>query len=64
VRFRAFGESGLDFALLVWIDEAWMRGRATDALNCAIYKAFAEAGIEIPYPKRDVYVKGWTPPPG
>jgi small-conductance mechanosensitive channel len=63
VRFRAFGGSGLEFELLVWIEEAWMRGRATDALNGAVYKGFAAAGIEIPYSKHDVYVKGWPSPP-
>ena len=63
VRFRAFGASGLDVELLVWIEEAWMRGRATDALNTAVYKAFNAAGIEIPYSKHDVYVKQWPSPP-
>ena len=57
VRFRAFGNSGLDFELLAWIDEPLLRGRLRDAINCEIYKAFAERGIEIPFPKRDVYIR-------
>ena len=57
VRFRRFGDSGLDIELLVWIDEPVLRGRVIDALNTSVYKQFAEEGIEIPYPKRDVYVK-------
>jgi small-conductance mechanosensitive channel len=57
VRFRSFGESGLDFELLVWIDEPVLRGRTQDALNTAIYKRFQAERIEIPYPKRDVYVR-------
>ncbi len=57
VRFREFGESGLAFELLVWIDNAEMRGALLDELNSAVYKAFAGAGIEIPYNKLDVYVK-------
>ncbi len=56
VRFRSFGDSGLDFELLGWIPEPWMRGQTLDALNTAIYKRFAADGIEIPYPKRDVYL--------
>ena len=28
------------------------------ALNTAVYKRFAAEGIEIPYPKRDVYLHG------
>ena len=57
VRFRAFGNSGLDFGLLAWIEEPLLRGRLRDAINCEIYKAFAERGIEIPFPKRDVYIR-------
>lgn len=57
VRFREFGESSLNFQLLCWIEEPVMRGRVLDALNTAIYKRFAKEGIEIPYPKRDVYVR-------
>ena len=57
VRFRSFGESGLDIELLCWIPEPELRGRVLDALNTDVYRRFAEAGIEIPYPKRDLYVK-------
>jgi MscS family membrane protein len=56
VRFRAFGDSGLDFELLAWIREPVLRGRVLHALNGAVYKRFASEGIEIPYPKRDVYL--------
>jgi len=62
VRFRAFGESGLDIDLLVWIEEPVLRGRTLDALNTAVYKRFAGEGIEIPYPKRDVYIKEMPAP--
>ena len=57
VRFRAFGDSGLDFELLCWIAEPVLRGRVVDALNTAVYRGFQEAGLEIPFPKRDLYVK-------
>ena len=56
VRFRAFGESSLDFELLGWIDEPVFRGRVLDALYTEVYKRFQAEGIEIPYPKRDVYL--------
>ncbi len=59
VRFRSFGGSGLDFELLAWITEPVYRGRVLDALNSRVYKNFAAAGIEIPYSKRDVYIKEW-----
>lgn len=62
VRFRRFGASGLDFELLVWIEEAADRGRALDDLHTRVYKAFMAAGIEIPYDKRDVYIKEMPAP--
>lgn len=57
VRFRTFGESSIDFELLGWISEPVLRGRVVDALNCAVYKRLMEEEIEIPYPKRDVYIR-------
>jgi small-conductance mechanosensitive channel len=57
VRFRSFGESGLAFELLCWIMEPVLRGRVVDSLNTAVYRRFAAEGIEIPYPKRDVYIR-------
>ncbi len=56
-HFIGFGESSLDFQLKVWIEEPVYKGRVTDALNTRIYNALNEAGIEIPFPKRDVYIK-------
>lgn len=56
-RFRAFGAHSLDFELLCWIDEPVLRGRVLDELNGEIYKRLGEEGIEIPFPKRDVYIK-------
>jgi small-conductance mechanosensitive channel len=57
VRFRKFGESSLDFELLCWIDQPVDRGRLTHELNCAVYKAFAENKITIPFPQRDLHVR-------
>lgn len=57
VRFRAFGDSSLDFDLLCWIERPAERGLVAHELNCAIYKRFAAAGITIPFPQRDLYIK-------
>jgi len=57
VRFREFGDSGLLFELLGWIEEPVFRGRVLDELNTRVYRAFAEEGIEIPYAKYDIYIK-------
>jgi len=57
VRFRSFGESGLIFQLLFWIDKPADRGRITDEINSVIYKQFMEEHIEIPYPQRTIHIK-------
>jgi small-conductance mechanosensitive channel len=57
VRFRTFGDSSLDFELLCWITEPVLRGRLLHELHSDVYKQLAVEGIEIPYPKRDVYIK-------
>ena len=62
VRFRAFGESSLDFELLCWIGEPVLRGRLLHDLHCEVYKRFAEDGIEIPFPQRDVHLRGGEAP--
>lgn len=56
VRLRLFGESSLDFELLGWISEPVQRGRVKHELLREVYKAFQAQNIEIPYPKRDLYI--------
>lgn len=57
VRMRGFGASSLDFELLCWVEEPELSGRMSHDLYMRVYKAFAAAGIEIPFDKHDVYVK-------
>lgn len=57
VRLRGFGDSSLNFELLAWIRDPADRGRVQHELNCAIYKAFAAAGVEIPFPQRDLHIR-------
>ena len=57
VRFRKFGISSLDFELLCWVEHPSQRGSVTDELLTTIYNSFNLQGIEIPYPKQDLYVK-------
>ena len=59
VRFVLMGESSLDFQVLVWVTHPVFRGRVTDGLNTGIYKALQEAGVEIPFPQRDLHLKSW-----
>ena len=56
VRFRMFGDSSLDFELLCWARRPEDRGRLIHGLNHQIYKAFDAAGIQIPFPQRDIHL--------
>ncbi len=56
VRVKAFGDSSVDFELLVWVALPELREPTVDRLLTEVYKAFGQHGIEIPYPKRDVYL--------
>lgn len=54
-----FADSGIEYELGVWIADPHngKLGVQSD-LNRAIYRRFKEAGIEIPYPQREVRVLG------
>ncbi|MUW14516.1 mechanosensitive ion channel [Halorubrum sp. CBA1125] len=61
-RFRSFGDSALEYELLCWVNGPTRRRRAQHELNRALYKALADANVEIPYPKRDVRIARQSPP--
>src|SRR6266513_3448118 len=53
-----FGESSIDFQLIVWSEEMSRRpSRFKSDLNYLIYKHLTAAGIEIPNPQRDVHIR-------
>jgi small-conductance mechanosensitive channel len=56
VVVKSFGESSVDLELRVWIDEARQRIHTISHVTDRAHAEFREAGIEIPYPKRDVYL--------
>lgn len=61
VRFRRFGESSLDFELLVWnTSMVHRKGRLKSDLNFAIYQKLTEHGIKIPCPQRDLHIRSGT----
>jgi potassium efflux system protein len=59
VFFKAYGESSLDFTIWVFLQHPSDRIPATHELNTAMFEAFQKAGIEIPFPQRDLYIKNW-----
>ena len=51
-----FGDSSADLQLRVWIDDARKRMHTITYITDRVKTAFDEQGIEIPYPKRDIYI--------
>lgn len=59
--FQGYGESSLNFLLGVWAArENWLELKNT--IHEEIKEAFDEAGIEIPFPHRTLYVGATTDP--
>jgi small-conductance mechanosensitive channel len=63
VRFRAFGDSSLEFELLCWAKTPADRGRVIHELNRAIFQEFKTKRISIPFPQRDIYMHPAQGPP-
>ena len=57
-RLMKFGESGIDLELRVWIsDPQEGLSNVRSDINLAIWRAFKQHGITIPFPQRDVHVR-------
>ncbi len=56
VVVRNFGDSSVDLQLRVWIDDARKRMDTISDITDKIKTAFDDAGIEIPFPKRDITI--------
>ncbi|MDH3279944.1 MAG: mechanosensitive ion channel [Gammaproteobacteria bacterium] len=57
VLFRDFGDSALIFELRFFLRDVDRRLRITSNIRYKIKHAFKEAGIEIPFPQRDIHVR-------
>ena len=55
--FLRFGESALRFEMRVWTDSFDLWVQTQSELAVALYAALREAGIEIPFPQRDVRLR-------
>jgi len=61
VLFEEYGDSSLNFILLVWTRDFITRPAVLRSnLNFAIQKKFSEHGIEIPFPQRDLHIRSGT----
>ena len=58
VRFVQYGDSSINFELLIWMDVRKTARRAVrSALYFEIFEEFRKAGIEIPFPQRDIHIR-------
>jgi MscS family membrane protein len=57
VVVRKFGESSVDLQLRAWINDARRRMNTISYITDTVKTRFDENGLEIPYPKRVIYVK-------
>ncbi|MGO9570391.1 MAG: mechanosensitive ion channel family protein [Desulfomonilaceae bacterium] len=57
IRLVSYGDSSVEFQVLVWIVQPEFRAKATDQINRAIGEEFEKRGIDMPFPQRDVHIK-------
>ncbi len=59
IIFTSLGDNSINFELFIWVkDELTFRPRyTTSEFLKIIYKALNDAGISIPFPQQDLYVK-------
>ena len=57
VIIRSFDESGVGLQVRAWISDARRRRELADEITDKVKVEFDKHGIEIPYPKRDLYIR-------
>ena len=59
VRFVEYGDNSINFELLFWMDiQKYARRKVRSELYFAIFEELKKAGIEIPFPQRDIHLRG------
>lgn len=59
IVWKDFADSSLNFEVRAFLSDISKGLQVRTDIRFAINTAFAEAGIEIPFPQRDVHVKSW-----
>jgi small-conductance mechanosensitive channel len=59
--FTDFGDSSLNFDLRVWVKDVMVRFKVRSQIGIAIVDEFHAAGIEIPFPQRDLHLRSVEP---
>ncbi len=58
VVVKSFGESSVNLEARVWINDPRRRMDTISHITDRVKEVFQEQGIEIPYPKRDIIIRG------
>lgn len=58
VRFTDFGDSSLDFEMIFWSKETFRIENLKSDLRRKVYKGLAAHNLNIPFPQRDIHIKG------
>jgi len=61
VVVKSFGDSAVNLEARVWISEPKSRIDTISHVTDRVKEVFQEEGIEIPFPKRDIYIKSSGP---
>ena len=61
VQFSDFGDSSLNFDLMVWTDDAARMIPIASDLRYNIWEALKAHNIEIPFPQRDLHLRSGVP---
>lgn len=58
VRFVNFGDSAIEFEMIFWSKEPFVIENTKSDLRMKVYKMLDTHGMVIPFPQRDLHVKG------
>ncbi len=61
VAFTGYGDSSIDFELIVWIEDISTMMQVRSDLHFMIWREFKKRDIEIPFPQRDLHLRGGVP---
>lgn len=56
VRLSEFGDSGIEFTIILWIDEVMNQWKAIHDISLRIDEIFKKENITIPFPQRTVWL--------
>jgi small-conductance mechanosensitive channel len=63
VRFVEYADNSINFELLIWINvRKTPRRKVRSNLYFVIFEELAKAGIEIPFPQRDIHIRSKVDP--